>query len=241
MTRGFIIIRHVINELTNGFWQECYRGIRQFYTDPILIIDDSSKKEFLTDIPLINCAVIYDMEHKGVAELLPYYYFHTLHPFDEAVIIHDSVFLQHPLSFTLQPDEPVRFLWSIPHYWDDEIFPLIDRLLQSSPQYTDLIAFYHKKNMWRGGFGVMSIIRWDFIDLLHRTHHLFDILLPKIEKRDDRSALERVLPLLAQYHYPDCMFQLGDIFHYSKFGLTYHESRAPEFRRYPLLKVWSGR
>jgi len=240
MTRGFIILRHVMNEQTNGYWQECYRGIRAFYEDPIIIIDDSSKKEFLTDIPLLHCTVIYDTEHKGAAELLPYYYFHQLRPFEEAVIVHDSVFLQHPIDFSLHTAEPVRFLWSIPHYWDDEIFPLINKLLESSPLHSDLVAFYHKKHMWRGGFGVMSMIRWDFIDLLQRTHHLFD-LLPKIEKRDDRSALERVLPLLAQYHYPECMFQMGDIFHYLKFGLTYEESRLPEYRRYPLLKVWSGR
>ena len=241
MTRGFIIIRHVINELTNQYWKECYQGIRQFYDDPILIIDDSSKKEFLTDFPTVNCTIIYDTDHKGAAELLPYYYFHTLKPFDEAVILHDSVFIQHSINFTLHKDEPVRFLWSIPHYWDDEIFHLIDRLLVSSPQHPELVAFYHQKSQWRGGFGVMSVIRWDFIDLLNSEHHLFDVMLPKIEKRDDRSALERVLPLLAQYHYPACNFQLGDIFHYMKFGLTYQESRAPEFHHYPMLKVWSGR
>jgi hypothetical protein len=241
MTRGFIILRHVMNELTNQYWKECYQGIRTFYDDPIIIIDDSSKKEFLTDIPLENCTVIYDTEHKGAAELLPYYYFHQLKPFDEAIILHDSVFLQHPVDFSLRADEPVRFLWSIPHYWDDEIFSLINKLLESSPEHLDLVVFYHQKLRWRGGFGVMSVMKWEFIDLLHRTHCVFDVMLPKINERDDRSALERVLPLLSQYHYPECMFQMGDIFHYMKFGLTYHQSRAPEYRRYPLLKVWSGR
>ena len=36
---GFIIIRHVNNELSDRYWKECYKCIRRFYDNSI--IDDS--------------------------------------------------------------------------------------------------------------------------------------------------------------------------------------------------------
>ena len=101
MSFGFVISRHVNNKLSNFYWKECYTCIRKFYDNPILIVDDSSNKEFLTEnIVLTNCTVIYDTANKGAGELLPYYYFHKLKPFETAVIIHDNVFLQAKIDFT---------------------------------------------------------------------------------------------------------------------------------------------
>jgi len=237
MTRGFIILRHVINEETNQFWKECYLGIRQFHEDPILIIDDSSNREYLVeDITLTNCTVISDTENKGVAEFLPYHYFYTLKPFDEAVILHDSVFVQKPVELSLS--ENVQFLWTIPQTWDNEIFPRIDKLLSVSPHHKELCELYHRKE-WKGCFGAMSVIRWDFLQMLYTTHRL-DGLLTKIKERDDRSAWERVLGLLCSYH-TSVSVQHGNIFHYMRFGISYQESRFAAYRAYPLLKVWTGR
>ena len=43
MTIGFIILRHVINETTNKYWNHCYDCIRKYYPeDRILIIDDNN-------------------------------------------------------------------------------------------------------------------------------------------------------------------------------------------------------
>ena len=47
---GFIILRHVINELTNKYWIKCVDSIRQYYPENnILIIDDTSNYDFITD------------------------------------------------------------------------------------------------------------------------------------------------------------------------------------------------
>ncbi len=43
MSYGFIILRHVNNELTNQYWIKSIHCIRQFYPENhILIIDDNS-------------------------------------------------------------------------------------------------------------------------------------------------------------------------------------------------------
>ena len=47
---GFIILRHVNNELTNKYWIKCVNSIRQYYPENnILIIDDNSNYEYITE------------------------------------------------------------------------------------------------------------------------------------------------------------------------------------------------
>ena len=70
----FVILRYVIDENTNKAWQECYKNIRKFYNNKIVIIDDHSDKKYLSKIDLTNCYII-QSEFKGRGELLPYYYF----------------------------------------------------------------------------------------------------------------------------------------------------------------------
>jgi hypothetical protein len=242
MSFGFIIIRHVSSEITNQYWKECYQSIRKFYNEPILIVDDSSNRQFLVeDIPLQNCTVIYDTEHKGSAELLPYYYFHKLKPFDVAVILHDSCFLQAKLDFTLGTEENVRFFWTFSHEFDDEIFPIINSLLQNIPFYDQHIDHYWRKQDWIGSFGAMSVLRWSFLDRIHSDLDLFRTLLPHIYGRNRRSALERVLPLLMQQYEKQIVVYFGDIHTYIPWGSTFQQYLDGEFSFLPLVRIWTGR
>ena len=54
MSLGFIIIRHVNSKISDYYWKECYTCIRKFYDNPIVIIDDSSNKEFFVTSMLEN-------------------------------------------------------------------------------------------------------------------------------------------------------------------------------------------
>ena len=48
---GFVILRHVINEETNKYWNECVKRINYFYPlRSIVIIDDNSKKEYVKEL-----------------------------------------------------------------------------------------------------------------------------------------------------------------------------------------------
>ena len=242
MVLGFIIIRHVNNKITDYYWKECYTCIRKFYDNPIMIIDDSSKKEFVNEnIVLTNCTVIYDYENKGVAELLPYYYFHKLKPFDTAVIIHDSVFIQKHIAFDLEENETVRFLWTFQRHWDNGVFHLIDELCMDVFHYYELMELYNTQD-WQGSFGVMSVMRWDFLDKINRKHKMFDTMLFKIRSRDHRSALERVIALLCYYNNPNIKNSIfGNIHDYIRWGTSFTEYLTKDMSAYPIVKVWSGR
>ena len=141
---GFIILRHVNNVLTNKYWIRCYKCIRNFYLDnPILIIDDNSDYSFVsncnsdndinmrgiichdtflpfqeqlhnTTIKLHNTTII-NSEFKKRGELLPYYYY-LRHQFCKtAVILHDSVFLNQKMDFTVND---YKMIWDFEHNWD---------------------------------------------------------------------------------------------------------------------------
>lgn len=243
MTWGFIMLRHVCNKITDLYWKESYRCIRKVYpTVPVLIVDDSSNRDFLNeDLVTTNCEVIYDTDNKGRAELLPYYYFHKLHPFDDAVIIHDSVFIQREVDFSLQPDENVRFLWTFGHQFDHDITHLITDLCIKLPNPGDLLHFFHLcKSEWIGCFGVMSVIRWSFLDDTDRRYGgLFRRWLPAVKSRENRHALERAFPLIIGREHQRSV--LGDIFGYIRWGVTFTEYLNGDFSQYPVMKVWTSR
>ena len=91
---GFIITRHVNSERTNKYWNLCIRCIRRYYNNTIIVIDDNSNKSFIkADFEYKNVQFI-QSEFPGAGELLPYYYFHLNKYFNNAVIIHDSVFIR---------------------------------------------------------------------------------------------------------------------------------------------------
>lgn len=234
--QGFIIIRHVTSKVTDYYWKECYTCIRKFYKNPIVIVDDSSNEFLHENIVLENCTVIYDTEKKG-AEFLAYYYFHLLKPFDTAVIIHDSVFIQSYIDFTIS--EPIKFLWTFMKYYDDDIFHLINELCSDLPHYFELIDLYHHKEKWIGCFGVMSVIKWDFLDAMNKTYNIFSII-PKLKTRDHRSALERVFALLVYKMNENYDTFFGDIHSYIKWGTTFTEYITNDYNQ-SIVKVWSGR
>lgn len=244
MSLGFIIIRHVNNKITDYYWKECYTCIRKFYDNPIIIIDDSSNKEFLNEnIFLKNCTVIYDTEHKGGAELLPYYYFYKLKPFDTAVIIHDSVFVQSKINFELSENENFRFLWNFRHCFNDEIFDWIRDLTNNVIHSQELLRFYHQKDKWIGCFGVMSVIQWSFLDKINEKHLIFTRLLPQVTTRKSRHALERLFALMTCFNDENSKPAIfGDIHSYfNRYDITFSDYLTQDFSQYPIMKVWTGR
>lgn len=235
---GFILLRHVNNKLSDFYWKECYTCIRRFYTEPILIIDDGSNKEFLVEnLKMVNTTVVYDEGHRGAAELLPYYYFHQQRPFEKAVILHDSVFLQQRVEFEC---DTVNYLWTYPHHWDDEIYHLIHPLLEDLPHSQELMQLYWNKAAWNGPFGLMSMISWSTLNEIQQRYQLWS-LLPKIRARENRMALERAWGvILCHYFRSQVNVQFGVIHSYMRWGVTFPEYLTESFD-VPLVKVWSSR
>lgn len=243
MTLGFIIIRHVNSKITDYYWKECYNCIRKFYDNPIIIIDDSSDKNFLNEnIFLKNCSIIYDTNYKGCAELLGYYYFYKLKPFDTAVIIHDSIFIQNRIDFQLDSYENCKYLWTFSHQFDYEIRDIIEDELKLFPQKEDLIQLLHAPQIWNGCFGIMSVIRWSFLNDMNSFYNLFNILLPKINTRHYRHGIERALAILITYFdKKQANNFFGDIHKYINWGLSFQEYLTMNTNNYPIIKIWTGR
>jgi UDP-glucose 4-epimerase len=233
---GFIILRHVNNEQTNLYWQKCYISIRKFYPEQkIVIIDDNSDKNFLkSNIELINTTII-ESEYPKRGELLPYYYYLKYNFFDMAIIIHDSTIINSMLDLNI---ENYAMLWDIDHLYDDVNNEM--RLLKLFNN-ENLINFYLNKKQWKGCFGGMSVIKYNFLEHINSRFNL-SILLKHVNTRSDRSALERVLA---------CLFQLDNRYscliccintYPGAFELKYeHLHHINPSNMGPVIKYWTGR
>jgi hypothetical protein len=99
---GFIMLRHVNNELTNNYWNHCYECIRKYYPENlILIIDDNSNYDYIREKHNLYKTTIINSEYPRRGELLPYYYYLHNKLFDTAVIIHDSVFINQYIDMSV--------------------------------------------------------------------------------------------------------------------------------------------
>jgi len=242
---GFIIVRHVNSELTNLLWQECYKCIRQFYDNKIIIIDDNSDTKFLTILDnLVNCHII-QSEFPKRAELLPYYYFLKNAWFDTAVILHDSIFIQKPIKF----DKYNKFLWHfVTHEWDNTRGEtnIINQLTNS----VDILDLYNNKTEWYGCFGVMSVITYTMIHDINSKYNFFNIV-NYIKCRNDRMMLERVFASILWYEAsltPSNCSYFGDINYFCKWGFDeeytikkYFNDKSEGKIDLPIVKLWSGR
>lgn len=217
MSLGFIVLRHVNNELTNKYWIKCYDCIRKHYPEnEIIIIDDNSNYEFITHKDLYKTLII-NSEYHQRGELLPYYYYLRNKLFDTAIILHDSVFLMKPInSKIIENIKTVRFLWHFqPHIPVEEEMPtsiLMPKTLGAQQKQLQMINLYNDKGLidffdlklWNGCFGGMSIISQTFLVDLNNKYDLSK-LLDVIFNRAERQCFERVIGCLFLY-FEFCFF-----------------------------------
>ena len=126
MSYGFIITRHVNTEKTNRYWNQSVKLIRTYYPyRQIVIIDDNSNYDFVKSDHEYKNIVIVQSEFPGRGELLPFIYYLKYKWFDNAVIIHDSLFIHNRIpfeSFKL----PIIPLWH--SHYDKENLPNLLRI-----------------------------------------------------------------------------------------------------------------
>lgn len=235
-TIGFIILRHVNNDSTNKYWIRCYHSIRKYYPENnILIIDDNSDYSFITEAELYNTTIINSEYHKR-GEILPYYYYLQNKLFDIAVIIHDSVFINKYIDFSV---EKYKLIWDFTHDWDQ-----IEDETKMIHLFNDvaLTKFYENKQLWKGCFGGMSIITHDYLTFVNSNYDISK-LLDCITCRYNRCSFERVIAVLLQ----SCLLQkdgiqeslLGNIHQYGIWEITIVD--IDKIEHLPIIKVWTGR
>jgi hypothetical protein len=230
-TVGFIILRHVNNELTNQYWIHCYDCIRKFYPENfIIIIDDNSNYKYIKTKQLHNTVII-NSEFHGRGELLPYYYYLKVKLFDTAVIIHDSVFINKYIDFSVKN---YKFLWDFEHSCDqieDET-----KMIKSFNN-DDLLHFYENKHLWTGCFGGMSIITHDYLSFVNSNYEISK-LLDYVKTRYNRCSFERVIGCLLQIN-EEKKILFGNIHKYCEWGIPFQ--KKDNTLHLPLTKIWSGR
>jgi hypothetical protein len=241
MSIGFIILRHVNNSITNNYWIHSYDCIRKLYPENnILIIDDNSNYEFITNKDLYKTNII-NSEFPKRGELLPYYYYLKNKLFDIAVILHDSVFINEYIDFNV---DTYKIIWNFTTCQNENIQDVTNLLKLFDDD--NLLNFYYRYDLWRGCFGGMSIITHNYLSEFNSKYDLSK-LLEGITTRYNRCSFEIVLGCLL-YKYGSNNKNnvlLGDIDNYLKsYNIKWAETEwnnKDNYNHLPLLKIWTGR
>ena len=254
-TFGFIITRHVNSIKTNKYWNHCVKCLKTLYPlKKIVIIDDNSKKEFLSaDFEYKNVEIV-ESEFHGRGELLPFYYFLKFKYFDNAVIIHDSVFFHKRVHFEKLIGMKVIPMW---HFVADNeslrtSIHLTENLKNSyivqkklSILNDGVLGLNHLK--WYGCFGVQCFISLSFLSYLENKYNITS-MIQVVKNRRDRTCLERIFGVL---FYTENLTNLqrntsilGSIYnHKLPFKYTYdlYEKDLKQPHNFKIIKVWTGR
>lgn len=250
---GFIITRHVNSVKTNKYWNHCVKLIRTFYPlRKIVIIDDNSNYNYVSSESNYRNVEIIQSEFPGRGELLPYYYFLQGRFFENAIIIHDSVFFHKRINFESFNDINVMPLWFF--YADKENVEntkriaknLKNNILIENMLSNDFNILGMNTNKWYGCFGVQSYINLRFLEQIENKYGITN-LISAVTCRTDRCCLERIFGIIFFTESPKLFKQkslFGDIMKYQKWGYSYDEYMV-NFKKCTIsravVKVWTGR
>jgi hypothetical protein len=211
-----------------------YDSIRKFYPEnDIIIIDDNSKQHFITKKTLYKTTII-ESEYPQRGELLPYIYFLRRKPFDIAVILHDSVFINKYIDFTV---ETYKMMWHFTTHAHDQVED--EKNMLNTFNNAEILTFHKNKHLWNGCFGGMTIISFEYLQMLNSLFELTK-LIGLITRRSNRMSFERVIAVILQFGTKEKHSSLlGDIQAYIPWGITLENMN--KFRHLPIIKVWTGR
>jgi len=248
---GFIITRHVNSVETNKYWNHSLRLLNKFYPNTkIVVIDDNSNQEFVKSEAEYNNVEFIQSEFPGRGELLPYYYYLKTRYFDNAVIIHDSVFFHKKLAFEKLCGMKVLPLWHFePFVETPQNTMSLASTLKNNMEIRDklvknIMSLPHK--MWNGCFGVQTYINHTFLLQIEEKYNITN-LIHYVKNREDRCCLERIFGCIFTTECPPLLIRksvFGDIMTYQKWGHTFEEYINNLNRKIIaklVVKVWTGR
>ena len=252
---GFIITRHVNSEKTNKYWNNSIKCIRRFYPyKKIVIIDDNSNQELVkAEYDYKNVEII-QSEFPGRGELLPYYYFLKTKFFENAIILHDSVFIHSRINFEKMLGIKVLPLWFFEADKENvnnttkitsglkNSYNILQKLSITDDMPINTIGT--QKQKWYGCFGVQSFINHNFLNGLEQKYNI-SAMIHSVKNRADRCCLERIMGCI---FFTECKeiqqikSLMGNIRSYQTWGYSYEEyEKNIKNVKKPIIKVWTGR
>ena len=256
MDYGFIISRHVNSIKTNKYWNQSVKLIRTLYPyRKIVIIDDNSKQEFIKpDFNYTNIEVI-QSEFPGRGELLPYYYYLKYKWFENAVILHDSVFIHKKIYFD-KIKHPILPLWHF-EYDKENIYNIlricsglkhnfkINNIITNNNNNNINILGLETEHKFTCCFGVQTFINHTFLLNIENKYNISN-LINYVKTRSDRCSMERIMGLLFCLEHPllsKYKSLLGNIITQG-WGYSFEQYQLDLKKRKPIkaiVKVWTGR
>lgn len=257
---GFIMATSVRSKGQLDMLLEVILILRASYANKLVIIDDNSTIDLNSAIAAgfeeMNISII-KSEHPGAGELLPYYYLYKERFFDEAVIIHDGTVIQDKVNF--KNISSIKFLWNFgkPHLVESFRLDTCLNLISKLNHHNELRNLYLSEKDWFGCFGVQSHITLDYLDHIQEKYNFFAIL-DIVKNRDDRSCVERVLPLMVFHDLKDVVskdvsesyfgdaveymdFITNNICHWMKFNLKEYHENLQKVQHLKALKLFNLR
>jgi hypothetical protein len=247
MTFGFIITRHVNSIKTNNYWNQCVKLLKLYYPEQkIIIIDDNSIEDLVySEFEYKNITII-KSEYSGRGELLPYIYYLKYNWFDNAVIIHDSVFFHNKYDFENLKTNMIP-LWFF--FNNNSELDVIERITKKLNNNNEILMHLSdwSSNKWISCFGVMNFINYDFLLYLNNKYNLTN-LLDVVKTRSDRCALERIFGIIYYIETKQITTLFGCINNNNSKSIQcdykfddYIESFYKNKLESPVVKVWTGR
>ena len=250
---GFILTRHVNSETSNRYWNHSVKLLRRLYPErKIVIIDDNSNQNLVKADYNYNNIEIIQSEFPGRGELLPYYYYIKHKFFENAIILHDSVFIHRRINFNVLNGMKVLPLW---HFNADneniENSKKIIRNLQNShilyEKLKNELSVGMPTDNWYGCFGVQSYINHSFLLQIEQKYRITN-MISNVLCRADRCCLERIMGCIFYTECPKILkikSFLGNIssrvgsfrYTFEKYNDHLKKGTVPRV----VVKVWSGR
>lgn len=188
----FVMLRHVTENLNNSdeIWKECYKSIRLFYRNKIIIIDNNSDyNNIKNNIELENCEIIKSSAFNSRL-FSPFYELLNIE-FERAIIIHDGVIFKKFVD--LSKFEEVKFIWHFNMKQYDDV-NLIEKQLSALENNNMLLDIFRKK-YFVGCMGACLAITKDFLMKLEKNYKL-STLKNIINNQQDAIAFERTISIL---------------------------------------------
>lgn len=250
---GFVISRCMKERAHERFWKQCVFMIRLHHPFvPIYIIDDhSSPERIIGDATFLlsdtNTTIIPSKYQAGIGEILPYLYLLEYKWFDVSICMHDTVFLHRPVdASTVVSLQTVRFLWGFTEKPED--FIKYGEGVRQGLSISGIDpTLYQAGNIAssRGCFGVMSMIRTDFLVKLVARFPFLTLYGPT---RFHRMCFERIFALacyvMLEGNVPPAIFH-DDLHTYTNnpYNINFDQYITSPFlwTHLPAMKVVAGR